>query len=250
MGAFCLHRHPVSVNCLYYARLILFVGCSFAYFARSARCTVTTDLLVWYSNTLNDFSPGAAIFSLHKLASPSGRNVNCDEKQLTGKKNFFSCSFYLYRFRKYVSYGFPINNFCNPAAHYETSCISLPEAKQQGCVLRYTNSGFSTYEKRCSQHKCYRCLGRVLPTVNATFLLILFYDIITVTCFEHISSTSNKPKYKKIHKYIINTYKYVSRWIEISFLQILRTTYCLLNLTFWGPRSIVIYSYNRTKEKH
>jgi len=45
------------------------VGGSFAYFARNARCTVTTDLLVWYSNTQNDFSPGAAIFSLHTLTS-------------------------------------------------------------------------------------------------------------------------------------------------------------------------------------
>jgi len=52
----------------------------------------------------------AAIFSLHTLASPSGRNVNYDEKQLTGKK-FLSFSFYLYRFRKYVSYSFSYNNF-------------------------------------------------------------------------------------------------------------------------------------------
>jgi hypothetical protein len=42
----------------------------------NARCTVTTELLVWYSNTQNDFSLRAAIFSLHTLASPSGRNVN------------------------------------------------------------------------------------------------------------------------------------------------------------------------------
>ena len=55
------------------------------YFARNARCTVTTDLLVWYSNTQNDFSPGEAIFSLHTLASPSGRNVNCVGTKLTGK---------------------------------------------------------------------------------------------------------------------------------------------------------------------
>ena len=38
------------------------VGGSFVYFARNACCTVTTDLLVWYSNTQNAFSPGAAIF--------------------------------------------------------------------------------------------------------------------------------------------------------------------------------------------
>jgi len=62
------------------------VGGSFVYFARNARCTVTTDLLVWYSNTQNDFSPGATICSLHTLASPSGRNVNYNEKQLTGEK--------------------------------------------------------------------------------------------------------------------------------------------------------------------
>jgi len=86
MGAFCLHRHPVSVNCSCHARMVLSVGGSFAFFARNARCTVTTDLLVWYSNIQNDFSPGAAIFSLHTLASPSGRNVNYDEKQLNGTK--------------------------------------------------------------------------------------------------------------------------------------------------------------------
>ena len=77
---------------------------TFAYFARNARCTVTTDLLVWYSSTQNDFSPGAAISSLHTLASPRGRNANYDEKQLTGwgKKNQlfllsvrFSCNTFL-----------------------------------------------------------------------------------------------------------------------------------------------------------
>jgi len=121
-SAFCLHRHRVSLNCLYHTRVVLFVGGYFAYFARNARCSVTTDLLVWYSSTKNDFSPGAAISSLHTLAPPSGRNVNCDKKRLTGKF-FFSCSFYLYRFRKYVSYGFPIINFCNPGLHYEKPCI-------------------------------------------------------------------------------------------------------------------------------
>jgi len=38
-------------------------------------------------------------------------------------KTFLSCSFCLYRFRKYVSYSFPIINFCNPGAHYETPSI-------------------------------------------------------------------------------------------------------------------------------
>jgi len=43
---------------------------------------------------------------------------------LLGKK-FLCCSFYLYRFCKYVSYGFPIINFCNPGVHYEMPWMSL-----------------------------------------------------------------------------------------------------------------------------
>jgi hypothetical protein len=118
-----LHCCNDSVNCLHHARMILPVGGSCAYFARNARCTVTTDLFVWYSNTQNNFSPGAAIFSLHTLASPNGRNVNYDEKQLSWEKKVLSCSFYPHRFRKYVSYDFPIIDFCNPGVHFETPCI-------------------------------------------------------------------------------------------------------------------------------
>jgi hypothetical protein len=74
----------------FYACLALSVGRSSAYFAQNARCTVTTDLLVWYSNKQNDFSPWAAIFSLHTLASRSGRNVNYDKKkQRTAEKHFW-----------------------------------------------------------------------------------------------------------------------------------------------------------------
>jgi hypothetical protein len=61
---------------------------NFAYFARNVRCTVTTDLLVCYSNRQKDFFPRAAIFSLHTLALPSGRNVNYDEKQISEEKEF------------------------------------------------------------------------------------------------------------------------------------------------------------------
>jgi hypothetical protein len=102
-----------SVNCLYHARMVLSVGGSFVYFAQNTRWTVTTDLFVCYSNTQNDLSPGAAISSLHTFASSSSRNVNYDEKQLSGK-TFLSCSFYLYWFRKYVSYGFHIIIFVIP----------------------------------------------------------------------------------------------------------------------------------------
>jgi len=68
------------------------------------------------------FLPGAAILSLHTLASPSGRNVHYEEKNLLEEKKK-SCSSYLHMFRKYVSYGFPIINFCKTGVHYETPCI-------------------------------------------------------------------------------------------------------------------------------
>jgi hypothetical protein len=105
------------------ARMVLSVGGSFVYFSQNARCTVTTDLIMWYSNTQNEFSPGAAIFSLqytrHRLAAEMLTTI----KNNVLRKKFLSYSFYLYRFRKYVSYGFPIINFCNPGVHYETPCI-------------------------------------------------------------------------------------------------------------------------------
>jgi hypothetical protein len=96
-----------------------------------------------FQHTKNDFFTGAAIFSLHTLASPSGRNVNYDEKQLTGEKNW-SCSFHLYRFRKYVYYGFPIINFCNPGVHYETPCIYMVHKSEgRGFDSRWCHWNFS-----------------------------------------------------------------------------------------------------------
>jgi hypothetical protein len=41
---------------------------------------------------------------------------------LLEKQNLI-CSLYLYKFRKYVSYDFPIINFSNPGEHYEKPCI-------------------------------------------------------------------------------------------------------------------------------
>jgi len=41
--------HCCNDPCLYVSEVTW--QWSFAYFARNARCTVTTDLLVWYSNT-------------------------------------------------------------------------------------------------------------------------------------------------------------------------------------------------------
>ena len=122
MGAFCLHRHPVSVNCMYHAQIVSAVGESFAYFAQNACCTLTTDLLLCDIPTHKTPSPPERPFS-HYIHSYCLLAEMCTtmKNNLLGKK-FLSCSFCLYRFRKYVSYGFPIINCCNPGVHYETPC--------------------------------------------------------------------------------------------------------------------------------
>jgi hypothetical protein len=43
--------------------------------------------------------------------------------EIKWKITYWENSFYLYRFRKYMSYGFPIISFCNPGVHYEMPCI-------------------------------------------------------------------------------------------------------------------------------
>jgi len=125
MGAFCLHRHPVTVNYLYHPRMVLSVGGSFAYFARNARCTVTTDLLCdipTHKTTSPPKRPFSHYINSHRLAAEMW--ITMKDNLLGRKKKNLSCSFYLHRFRKYVSYGFPIINFCNPGAYYETACTS------------------------------------------------------------------------------------------------------------------------------
>ena len=79
--------------------MVLSVGGSFVYFARNARCTVTTDLLCDIPTHQTTSPDGVAILSLHTLASPSGRNVNCDEKGTYWEKIFlavpFSCTVFV-----------------------------------------------------------------------------------------------------------------------------------------------------------
>jgi hypothetical protein len=69
----------------------------------------------------------------HRLAAEMWTTMRSN---LLGKM-FLSCSFYLYRFRKYMSYGFPIINFFNPGVHYETPCIYNVE-----CINAYGNKLF------------------------------------------------------------------------------------------------------------
>jgi hypothetical protein len=153
-------------NCLYHARMVLSVGGSFAYFAWNARCTVTTDLLVWYANTQNDFSPGTAIFSLQTIASPAAEMWTTIKKTTFWKKKL-GCSFYLYRFRKYLSYGFPIINFCNPGVHYETPCITRTKFVHQ----RVRNS-----MKHGHFEKLNGISSNQLRSVNAIWLLHVPYN--------------------------------------------------------------------------
>jgi len=49
-------------------------------------------------------------------------------KKRSGREEALSFSLYLYRFRKWGSYGFPIIHFCNPGIHYETPCIIVVDS--------------------------------------------------------------------------------------------------------------------------
>jgi hypothetical protein len=83
-------------------------------FVSSLNCTFSrkwSSELIKFCNCKQKSSPAAEMWTTMK-------------NNLLGKK-ILSCSVYLYRFRKYVSYGFPIINFCNPGVHYETPCILL-----------------------------------------------------------------------------------------------------------------------------
>jgi len=64
---------------------------------------------------------------------------------LMGKKKILSCSFHLYRFHKYVPYGFAILNFCNPRVHYETPCIIRTVPEGEGCSRHVWFPGAATY---------------------------------------------------------------------------------------------------------
>jgi hypothetical protein len=61
--------------------------------------------------------PFSHYIHLHRLASEMW--ITMKNNLLGGKK--MSCSFSLYRFRKHMSYGFPIINVCNSGVHYESS---------------------------------------------------------------------------------------------------------------------------------
>jgi hypothetical protein len=72
-----------------------------------------------FSHTRVNISQHGHYIHSHRLAA---EKWNVMKNNLLWKK-FLSCSFYLYRFRKYVSYDFLIINFFNPGVHYETPCI-------------------------------------------------------------------------------------------------------------------------------
>jgi hypothetical protein len=59
-----------------------------------------------------------------------------------------SYSFYLYTFRKYVSYGSPIIHFCNPGVHYEIPCIYL-RINSNFCPTQRQLIGFYNKYKNC-----------------------------------------------------------------------------------------------------
>ena len=76
-----------------------------------------------HKTTSHPERPFSHYINSHRLAAEMWVTM---KNKLPGKQ-VLSRSFYRYRFRKYVFYGFPIINFCNLGVHYETPCTLLLE---------------------------------------------------------------------------------------------------------------------------
>jgi hypothetical protein len=86
------------------------------------RVTRHTSIRYWsFSHTRVNMGQHGHNLHSHRLAAEMWTTM----KDNLLEKKFLSCSLYLHRFRKYVSYGFPIINFWNPGVHYETPCIYI-----------------------------------------------------------------------------------------------------------------------------
>jgi hypothetical protein len=97
---------------------------------RRVLCVLCTQCTLHSNHRLNscDIPTHKTTFPLERPFSHYIHSYSLAAEKWTTKKNNLmggknlSCSFHLYRFRKYVSCGFPIINFCNPRVHYETPC--------------------------------------------------------------------------------------------------------------------------------
>ena len=73
----------------------------------------------------------------------------------------------MYRFRKYVSYGFPIIIFCNPGVHYETPSIYLNLLCYKKCITRLLNPCCNDLTERQANS---RSAGKEVPHAATTLL--------------------------------------------------------------------------------
>jgi hypothetical protein len=94
------------------------------FFARDVRCVHHG----WHGTHRYDIKVLATHASWHRPFSHYIHSHRLAAKIWTTMKNNFLGNnfwavFYLYRLRKYVSYGFPIIRFCIPGIDYETPCI-------------------------------------------------------------------------------------------------------------------------------
>ena len=92
--------------------MVLYVLCTKCTLHRNHKLTPT------HKTTSPPKRPFSHYIHSHRLAAEMWTTM---KNNWLGKKCFHF--FYVYRFRKFVSYGFPTINSCNPGAHYETFCI-------------------------------------------------------------------------------------------------------------------------------
>jgi len=121
-------------------------------------------------------------------------------------KNVLSCSFYLYKFHKYVSYGFPTINVCNPGVRYEMPFIfSLRKSKFAAAVrcglavtfttspstapLRYQPIPQTVTEKISNIKRSGLCFLQQ-EVSHISFFVLLTWTIILISFFFSVSTSS------------------------------------------------------------
>jgi hypothetical protein len=130
---------------------------------------VTRRTSILYSSSCHTrVNMGVAIFSLHTSHRLAAEMWNTMKNSFMGKQ-FLSCSFYLYRFRKYVSYGFSNINVCDPRVHDETPCISL------SCCYFSSSVYFSLFTLFFSSHS--------LSSSSSLLFLLIIGSLISSSSF-------------------------------------------------------------------
>jgi len=227
---FCLQKHPVSVNCLYHARMVLSVGWFLCVLC--TKCTLHSNHR--FSRVIFQHTKRLLPRSGHFLTTYTRFTwrQKCELRWKTTywRKKILSCSFCLYRFRRYVSCGAPIINFCNPEEYYETPCIFLAPARNRIVSPRLYSLGNGIIETR-------QYFGLEVILLNA--------EVVSKWCADIIATAVKCPTVLHIYIFLYKTQPTsIFRWwqresscLEVSWCRCVKAVVLRFVLLLWSFRT-------------